>query len=57
VTRRMPRGPRILRGLARANAIDWARNWRLRNKPVFDAMDARGAFLDSPPGGRSTSGH
>jgi hypothetical protein len=34
---------------ARAAGIAWARAWRDRNRPLFDAMDAAGMFIDSAP--------
>lgn len=41
-------GPQ-LRGEDRQRGLAHARAWRVAMKPVFDAMDARGAFADSPP--------
>lgn len=45
------------RGLAKGSVVQserqraagraYAREWRERNKPVFDAMDAQGMFSDS----------
>lgn len=37
-----------LRGEARARGLAHARAWHLKMKPVFDAMDERGEFSDSP---------
>lgn len=28
--------------------LDWARAWRERMRPAFDAIDAAGGYLDSP---------
>jgi hypothetical protein len=41
-------GPRRLRGEDKARALARARAWHARMKPVFDRMDAEGAFADSP---------
>lgn len=37
-----------LRGAAREASLAAAKAWHVRNKPIFDEMDARGMFADSP---------
>lgn len=44
----MAPGSTFLRGQQRNNGLAFARAWREHNKPIFDDMDRRGMFADSP---------